>query len=419
MPSSGAAQIDRVLGNPFELPPGEWLQATARWLEGRSGSAGGSAEAELAELVAHAFAGKRARRPGRGARGGAERLVSAALRCYEALDTLAGSSESLRRVQAAAWSASFGASLASCERLERVIREHDVIITGETGSGKEAIARAIALGTLGPSSGGPAPFAALNIAAVPETLVESELFGHVRGAFTGAGKNRMGHIRSIASGCLFLDEVGDLPGTTQSKLLRVMETDVVTPVGSETSFAADVRYVAATHKDLRAMVLAGTFRQDLYERLAGLVIRLPPLRERPEDIVPIGSKFAARYLTPEAPEWRRLRAFLRSSEAQAHPWTGNVRELQNCLRNVLLGLDPGLSPAHHIPLRASPTGLPGAIGQGNATMRQVEDWYLGVVLERAADNHALAARILGVDRTTVARRARQRQVAVKAQLRGP
>jgi two-component system response regulator HydG len=330
--------------------------------------------------------------------------------------SLAGASASLGAVRAEAWSVSFGATLLDSPRLERVIREHDVLVTGETGTGKEAVAHAIALGTAGGSDGSPAPFFALNVAAIPETLIESELFGHVRGAFTGAGQTRAGHIRSVASGCLFLDEVGDLPATVQSKLLRVMETDRVTPLGSEASYHADVRYLTATHKDLREMVAAGTFRQDLYERLAGHVIRLPPLRERPEDLAPIGLEFAGRYLEPEAPEWRAVKAFLASREARLYRWPGNVRELHNCLRNVMLAIDPGITT--HSPRGGAPSDVPSdgaalaaiprALADGTLPFAEVEAWYLEHVLERTGRNYAAAARILGLDRSTVRRKIRER-----------
>jgi DNA-binding NtrC family response regulator len=295
-------------------------------------------------------------------------------------------------------------------RLGRVLREHDVLVTGETGTGKEAVALAIGLGTPGGPDGGEAPFFALNIAAIPETLIESELFGHVRGAFTGAGKTRTGHIRHVASGCLFLDEVGDLPPTAQSKLLRVMETDRVTPLGSETSYPADVRYIAATHKDLRRMVAAGAFRHDLYERLAGHVLRLPPLRERPEDLTPIGVEFVERYLGADAPEWKRVRAFLASREASEHAWPGNVRELHNCLRNVMLGIDPGIAAPRTHDEPGAPTregdGVPPGVSAASAPLAEVERWYLERVLACSGHNFAQAARVLGVDRSTLRRKFR-------------
>ncbi len=417
----------RVLENPFVGDPGAWQQSAERLLASQ-GVVGARADdasllrSTLARALAltvvrgesPATALSPARVPERllarlgRPRRELVRLVAAAARAQRALGALAGVSSSLRAARAAAWSASFGASLLVTGRLERVIREHDVLVTGETGAGKDAIAHAIALGTLGGPDGGEAPFAALNIAAFPETLVESELFGHARGAFTGASTARVGHIRSVASGCLFLDEVGDLPPTAQSKLLRVMETDRVTPLGSDTTYDADVRYIAATHKDLRAMVASGAFREDLYERLAGNVIRLPALRERIEDVLPIGLRFAERYLEPRAPEWRQVRSFLESREARAHAWPGNVRELQNCLRNVLLGLDPGLLPEPTVPVR-EPTAddVPARVRDGRTSLADVEGWYVTRVFERSAQSYAVAARVLELDRSTVRRKLRQ------------
>jgi DNA-binding NtrC family response regulator len=415
----------RVLDNPFAGASGEWRRAADSLLGKNAPTAGTDArDAELALDVAMARALAEEMVQGRKASEGlgpsrvpdrvfsrahrsrmtAVRWVAAAARCQRALAGLAGTSESLSEVRRSAWSACFGASLTTSLRFERVIREHDVLITGETGAGKEAVARAIAVGTPAPSDASEAPFSALNIAAIPETLIESELFGHVKGAFTGAGRTRIGHIRSAASGCLFLDEVGDLPLNAQSKLLRVMETDRVTSLGSDTSYDADVRYVAATHRDLGEMAERGTFRSDLYERLAGHVIQLQALRERPEDIAPIGEQFVERYLEPGAPEWRRVRAFLASGEVRRHRWPGNVRELQNCLRNVLLGIDPGLRIAAET-ARPEPE-LPKALGEASATLREVETWYVARVLEKSARNYALAARVLGVDRSTVRRKAR-------------
>jgi transcriptional regulator of acetoin/glycerol metabolism len=429
MAAPWARMAARIVENPFAEDGGDWTTAARRLLAldvtpaalpaARTASddailLGVARTLALARLHARPAAEELRRLPERWfarsgwSRDALVRVVAAALRCQGALDRLAGSSASLRAVRARAWSLSFGRSLLDANRLERVLREHDVLVTGETGTGKEAVAHAVALGTPGPADGREAPFFALNIAAIPETLIESELFGHVRGAFTGAGTARPGHIRNVASGCLFLDEVGDLPPTAQSKLLRVMETDRVTPLGSETSYAADVRYIAATHKDLRAMVESGAFRQDLYERLAGHVIRLPPLRERPEDLLPIGVEFVERYLSPSAPEWKGVRAFLASRDASSHSWPGNVRELHNCLRNVMLGIDPGLAPDAVTPDTPSIPKerlLPAPIAAGTAPLAEVETWYVKRVLERSDHNYARAARTLGLDRSTVRRKA--------------
>ncbi|MEM9489353.1 MAG: sigma-54 factor interaction domain-containing protein, partial [Myxococcota bacterium] len=207
------------------------------------------------------------------------RVVMAAGRCYQLLATIRGGSAEMHRSKRAIWAACFGDSLRHSLDLERVIRDHDVLILGETGTGKESFARAIQVATPGPHDGSPAPSAAINAAALPTTLVESELFGHIKGAFTGASETRVGRLRSSDSGCFFLDEVGDLPSTTQVKLLRVIETNDVFPLGSDVPTTVDVRYVAATHKDLESLVDKGEFRRDLFERLAGNIIRIPPLRD--------------------------------------------------------------------------------------------------------------------------------------------
>jgi transcriptional regulator with GAF, ATPase, and Fis domain len=278
------------------------------------------------------------------------------------------------------------------------------------GGHEEAVARAIQEGTLGDEGGGPAPRAALNAAAIPDPLVESELFGHVRGAFTGATRDRPGRIRSAAGGCFFLDEVGDLPLTAQAKLLRVMETNRVSPVGSDREHEADVRYVAATHQDLGAMVRAGTFRHDLEQRLAGVVIGLPPLRERPDDIADIGNGFVAHELAGEhhVPDRHRIARWLESAEPLRYAWPGNVRELESALRNMMLGLLPNLAP-HRSSTAADrqqmESELPAAILAGAATLSEASDWYLERVLAAQGGNLACAARVLDVDRSTVKRRA--------------
>jgi transcriptional regulator with PAS, ATPase and Fis domain len=337
-------------------------------------------------------------------------VCMAAGRGYRALSRILGNSSSMRAVRRATWSACFGSSLRHTLDLERVIRDHDVLVFGETGTGKELFAHAIQIGTPGPSDGSPAPGNAINAAAIPDTLVESELFGHVKGAFTGATDARAGRLRSADGGCFFLDEIGDLPFTTQVKLLRVMETNEVYPVGSDTPYSVEVRYVAATHKDLEELVEAQEFRRDLFQRIAGSVIRVPPLRERPEDIVEIGLAFVQAYL-PDSVHDDHLEAidrWLRSSAARSYSWPGNVRELQNALRDLLLGLEPELS-GDSSTARARPGGddsdLPETIRECEAPLQEVSDWYLQRVLEHVGGNYTQAARILGVDRSTVRRRA--------------
>jgi DNA-binding NtrC family response regulator len=336
-------------------------------------------------------------------RGAYLRVVMAAGRCYRALGAIRGTSDAMNRVRGDTWSACFGDSLRHVLDLEPVIRDHDVLLLGETGTGKEAVARAILAGTPGDDKGAPAPTSAINAAAVPDTLVESALFGHVKGAFTGAQETRIGHLRSANGGSLFLDEVGDLPSTTQIKLLRVIETNEVYALGSDEPHRAELRYVAATHKNLEQMVDDGAFRRDLYQRLAGHVIRIPPLRERPDDMVEIGIEFVRSYLGDRDHDSlvARIETWLHSDEARDYAWPGNVRELQNALRSLMLGLGAGVERPPSPPIDPS---LPPQFRGCEATMEAVSDWYLRRVLAHCDDNYTRAAKILEVDRSTVRRR---------------
>ncbi|HTU63881.1 MAG TPA: sigma 54-interacting transcriptional regulator [Polyangiales bacterium] len=331
------------------------------------------------------------------------RIAQASARCVAQLRQLAGTSAALGRVRSEVWSACFGKTLVHAGELAQVIRGHDVLIIGETGVGKEELAHAIALGTVREHGDGAAPYAALNVAAVPETLVEAELFGHVKGAFTGAHSARVGLVRSADGGCLLLDEVGDLPLATQAKLLRVIETDRVQPLGTEQVHAVDVRFVSATHHDLSARIAQGTFRADLFQRLGALVIRVPPLRERPEDIAAIGMRFL-RAATQRAPQLdtRSVERWLNGAEARGYHWPGNARELRNVVGNLLLGLPLGLARAGLTV--EQDTQLPRAIAEASASWATVQDWYMKRVLSRAQGNVAEAARVLGLDRTTVIRK---------------
>jgi len=214
--------------------------------------------------------------------------------------------------------------------VERTLRRlahlrRPVLLRGETGTGKELAARY--LHELGVRRAG--PFVAINCGAIVDGLAESELFGHVKGAFTGAHRQHVGAFERADRGTLFLDEIGELPLLLQAKLLRVLETSRVHPVGSEEEVVVDARIVCATHRDLEAMVVAGRWREDLYHRLGVLVVHLPPLRERPEDIPLLLERFAREaadelgrpvVLAPEA-----------VAAARRHPWPGNVRALKNAV----------------------------------------------------------------------------------------
>jgi DNA-binding NtrC family response regulator len=210
-----------------------------------------------------------------------------------------------------------------------------VVLRGETGTGKERVARAIHATSA--RSGG--PFVAVNCGAVPEGLVHAELFGHIRGAFTGAERNRRGLVERAHRGTLFLDEVADMPAGMQVVLLRVLEEGLIRPVGSARPRRVDVRVVAATHQDLGGEVRSGRFREDLYHRLAVVTLRLPALRDRPGDL-----GLLAHHLLRRAAPGKSLHAAALGALAR-HPWPGNVRELDNVLRAAALLVDgPEVTP---------------------------------------------------------------------------
>ena len=224
-----------------------------------------------------------------------------------------------------------------------------VILLGETGTGKEVTAHRIH--SLSPRRHG--PFIRINCAALTETLLESELFGHERGAFTGAVKTKVGLLEAAHEGTFFLDEIGEMPLTTQAKMLRVLESRELLRVGSVEPRPIDVRIVAATNRDLPAMVGAGRFRSDLYFRLNGMTIRLPPLRERRGDIVPLAELFLRQSSTAAFPSL----APAAIAKLEAHSWPGNVRELRNAIeRAVVLAQDIGVIDAHHLALDEMPIG---------------------------------------------------------------
>ena len=220
---------------------------------------------------------------------------------------------------------------ALCEMAQRIAR-HDlsVLILGESGTGKELMARAIHYAS--PRLAG--PFVVENCAAIPDTLLESELFGHKRGAFTGAVDDHVGLFQRAHGGTVFLDEIGETSPAFQVKLLRVLQEGELRPVGSTRAVPVDVRVIAATHRDLEADVRAGRFREDLYYRIAGVTLAMPPLRERPGDIVPIAERIlvdaAAELALPPARFDDDARAVLMS-----YPWPGNIRELRNEIARAL------------------------------------------------------------------------------------
>ncbi len=263
---------------------------------------------------------------------------------------------------------------------------HPVLLVGESGTGKELAARAIH--EHGPRAG--APFVALNCGAIATELFESELFGHEKGAFTGAERRRDGAFQEADGGTLFLDEVGELPETAQSKLLRTLETGEVRRVGSAEVSFPDVRIIAATNRDLAGEVAAGRFREDLYYRLAVLTVEMPPLRERMED-VPLLARRLCRALDPAAePTPEAMRVLLK------HPWPGNVRELRNVLTRAWVLGGPRIHPEHLHFHRLEWAALPESMAEEDEERRQLAE-----LLARHRYNRAAVARALGIPRSTL------------------
>ncbi|MCC6669614.1 MAG: sigma-54-dependent Fis family transcriptional regulator [Planctomycetes bacterium] len=280
--------------------------------------------------------------------------------------------------------------------------DYTVLIRGETGTGKEVIARAIH--ELSQRRAG--PFVPVNCAAIPESLMESMLFGHEKGAFTGATQARAGHFEEAQGGTIFLDEIGDMALELQAKILRVLQDRMVTPVGARRSLKVDVRVLAATHQDLEKMVAEGVFREDLYYRLRELEIVLPPLRRRPEDVLMLANRFlgeAARELGyPRVPELAaEALAFL-----QRQTWRGNIRELRHVVKGAALRAGGNNVQVQHLELApALARGGPvGEVASGNMTWRDrlemQERAALKETFDRAGGNLTRGAELFGVPRTT-------------------
>ncbi len=307
-----------------------------------------------------------------------------------------------------------------------------VLIQGESGTGKELVARAI----YHYSRRKDGPFLAVNCAAIPESLLESELFGHEKGAFTGADRRRIGKFEQCSGGTIFLDEIGDMPGLLQAKMLRLLQQQTFERVGGRETIKVDVRIIAATNRDLKAMVENGEFREDLYYRLRGFLIHLPPLRERGEDIELLIHALLARYsrelgkpVTGVSPE---AMAILRN-----YSWPGNIRELENVIKQaVLQSSGPVIAPEFLPALDGRPTSAlaiastretsssddleafvekriaEDSINLYNETLEVMERILLTRVLNHTQGNQSQAARILGISRSSLRNKLRSLDISI-------
>jgi two-component system response regulator AtoC len=349
---------------------------------------------------------------------GAERLVAHARVPLNPGDTLSIGS-ALLSLQSTAWAATAPpAPPAPLEAGTNVLRapglwkayelatraaatELSVLILGETGVGKDVLAEVVHRHS--PRAGG--PLTILNCASLSEGLLESELFGHERGAFTGAHALKRGLLEASQGGTIFLDEIGELPTGTQAKLLRMLEERTVMRVGATASHAIDIRFVSATNRDLRRRVREGRFRSDLYYRISGVVVHIPPLRERLIEVEPLARLFIAKLceslrqpepvLSPAAVEVLR-----------GHPWPGNVRELKNVMeRAVLLADGAAIGPAH-IQLDPPVDTSQGRSNEGThgVTPENAERSRIVAALEKCGGNQTRAAKLLGISRTTLVQR---------------
>jgi two-component system nitrogen regulation response regulator NtrX len=305
-------------------------------------------------------------------------------------------------------------------QLERVAAsESRICIFGETGTGKELVARTIH--ERSPRSAG--PFVTLNCAAVPAELIESELFGHEKGSFTGASGRHIGKFEQADQGTIFLDEIGDMPLSMQAKLLRVLEEGEVERIGGDKPVTVNVRVVVATHRDLEARVREEKFRQDLFHRIHVFPLLLPPLRERGDDIPALVEHFAAQVCAQNG--WKVVPFTADAIEAlQSHPWPGNVRELRNMVeRLMLLATDGHVDLATvqmALPKTSAGAGVgPSAIGSG-ALADRVQLFEREVILaelKRSHQNVSLAAKTLGLERSHLYKKAEQLGIDLRAMRR--
>ncbi len=295
------------------------------------------------------------------------------------------------------------------ERMKKIFRlvskvalqRHAVLILGESGTGKELVARAI-------HNNGPwrdQPFVPIDCGALPPTLIESELFGHVKGAFTGAAQARQGLLASAGSGTVFLDEIGELPIELQSRLLRALQEHEIRPLGGNERIQFEARIIAATNQDLEARIENGSFRKDLFFRLNVVTIKMPSLRDRKEDIPALVQRFIERY----APSSREIEISDKAlSGLMSYPWPGNIRELENCIQRTV-----SLGSGKYVQLQDLPSSIQYVVarksksGDDLRTLQALEQQAIRDVLKTTGGDRIRAAQVLGIGKTTIYRKLKE------------
>jgi len=310
----------------------------------------------------------------------------------------------LHRVERLEGGSNLVGSSPSMQKVQKLIAKvaptaSTVLILGETGTGKELVARAVHTQSLRTEM----PFVAVNCGALPESLIESELFGHRKGAFTGADEHRTGLFEVASGGTLFLDEIGELPLAMQAKLLRVLESGEVRRVGENTAFEVDVRVICATHRALEEMVAEGDFREDLMYRINTFEIQLPPLRDRKNDIPELAAHLLRRF-RPGAKKEEELLTPEVVEALKSHDWPGNVRELANVVEHATILCDEGPIDVDHLPSRFNSPGGGRSLSLksfGPLTLREIEMQAIEAALDRHDGSKPKAAEELGVSLKTL------------------
>ncbi|MEE9257658.1 MAG: sigma-54 dependent transcriptional regulator, partial [bacterium] len=276
-----------------------------------------------------------------------------------------------------------------------------VLVFGKSGTGKELIAKALHF----QSRRSDKPFVAVNCSAIPETLMESELFGHTKGSFTGAVSNQKGLFEDANGGTLFLDEVAEVPPSIQVKMLRALQEREIRRIGGRENIPIDVRVIAATNRDLEEMVKEGTFREDLFYRLNVIPLRLPELRERSEDILPLAEHFIEKFCDRNGVGRKKLSksALQRLTE---YSWPGNVRELENLMERAVALCEGDVIDSGDIPsgVGRNGSGDPASLIGGDMSLDEIERRHIESVLDRTGGHQIQASRILGIDRRTLYRK---------------